>query len=197
MAMSSLMILSSYRDETKPNASLLMLLSDAVSQRQCVDVTYKSEREEITRRVVAPYGLVGRQGKWYLVAFCRLRSDYRTFGLDRIRHAAPLTTKFERRTHFDLGAYAREQREHDPVKWRIKVVFKAPMAAVSERIPASLGPLTPLAEGTLLEWPIDDLDYGARHLVTRGIPFRVREPPEFRESLRKLAAEASRSADAA
>ena len=191
LAMSSAMILSSYRDESRPDASLLMLLSDAVQSQRRVKLTYRSDREEITHRTVEPYGLVGRQGKWYLVGFCRLRVDYRTFRLDRIQEATPLTEPFRKQEGFDFRAYAIQHLENYPVNFHIKVLFKAPAARVRDRIPASLGTLTTTHEGLLLDWPIDDLDYGARYLMARGVPFVVRDPPELREVFHKLAEEAA------
>ena len=38
-------------------------------------------------RLVEPYGLMGGGGKWYLMAWCRLRDGGRTFRLDRIEAA--------------------------------------------------------------------------------------------------------------
>lgn len=191
LAMSSVMILSSYSDETKPDASLLMLLSDAIQGQQCIQMTYKSERNDLTHRTVEPYGLVGRQGKWYLVGFCRLRKDYRTFRLDRIEQTLPAGERFVKHADFDFRAYAVEHLENYPVNWHLKVTFKAPLARVRERIPSSLGTLTETGDGVCLDWPIDDLDYGARYLMARGVPFVVQGPPEFRDALRNLAVQAS------
>jgi predicted DNA-binding transcriptional regulator YafY len=150
LAMSSVMVLSSYRDGTKPEASLLMLLADAVQGRQCVQLTYLSDRGELTRRAVEPYGLVGRYGRWYLVGFCRLRVDFRTFRLDRISEAQPGDERFTKKEDFDFRAYAIEHLTTSAVTWTLKVVFAAPLVRVREMIPASLGTLTPTADGVCL-----------------------------------------------
>ncbi len=189
-AMSSVMVLSAVRDEGRPDASLLMMLGEAVQARQCLHLVYASERGEVTRRVVEPYGLVGCQGKWYLVGFCRLRVDFRTFRLDRIREAAPREERFEKDEHFDVRGYAIKHLQNYPVNYHLRVRFKAPLSRVRDRIPASLGTLTRTRKGVELEWPIDDLDYGARYLLSRGIPFVVQEPPELRQAFEKLAEEA-------
>jgi predicted DNA-binding transcriptional regulator YafY len=196
LAMSSAMILSSYRDETRPDASRLMLLSDSAQRLRCVHLTYRSDREEITRRTVEPYGLVGRQGRWYLVGFCRLRNDYRTFRLDRMQEALPLEERFVKREDFDLRAFALRALEGYPVNFHLRVRFTAPAARVHDRIPASLGTLTPTPEGLVLDWPIDDLDYGARYLLARGVPFVVLDPPQLRDVFRKLSHEAAAIAEA-
>ena len=194
LAMSSVMVLSSHRDETKPDASLLMLLADAVHGLHCVHLTYLSEGGVSTRRTVEPYGLVGRYGRWYLVGFCRLRVDFRTFRLDRIREARPIDEQFTRKKDFDFRAYALEHLTTSTINWTLVVVFTASMARVREMIPASLGTLTETPGGIRLDWPIDDIDYGARYLLGRGIPFTVQGPPELRTALRKLAEEATRIA---
>ena len=195
-AMSSVMVLSAVRDEARPDAALLMRLGEAVQARQCLRVVYRSERDELTRRVVEPYGLVGFQGKWYLVGFCRLRVDFRTFRLDRIREAQPLEERFRKDESFDVRRYALRTLSNYPVNHHLRVLFHATLRRVKDRIPASLGTLTPTKEGVVLDWPIDDLDYGARYLLSRGVPFVVQEPPQLREAFARLAEEAARIARA-
>jgi hypothetical protein len=73
-------------------------------------------------------------------------------------------------------------------------VFEAPLDRVRKSIPSSLGTLTETPDGTCLDWPTDDLEYGARYLVSRGVPFAVQGPPEFRDALRMLAEEVHRIA---
>ncbi|MGO8672822.1 MAG: helix-turn-helix transcriptional regulator [Capsulimonadaceae bacterium] len=61
-------------------------LQGAAVRHHPVDITYLSRREGVpTRRRVDPYGLTFKFGAWYLVGYCHLREDIRTFCLDRIR----------------------------------------------------------------------------------------------------------------
>ena len=196
-AISSLVILSPYREEARPDASLLILLSESIQARQCVQITYRSESDELTRRVVEPYGLVGRRGRWYLVGYCRLRKDYRTFRLDRMRKTHPLAERFHKNEEFDFRAYASEYLENTRAKWRIRVVFDVELSRIRRRVPASYGTLTKVDGGVAFEWSTDDLDYGARYLMGLRMPFVVKEPTELREALRRLAQEAGRIADIA
>jgi predicted DNA-binding transcriptional regulator YafY len=191
---SSLAILSPYRDEPRPDASLLILLSESIQARQCVQITYRSENDQLTHRVVEPYGLVGRRGKWYFVGYCRLREDYRTFRLDRIRKTRPLEERFHKNEKFDFRAYAIEYLENTRARWRIRVVFETELARLRRRIPSSWGILTKRKEGVAFDWPIDDLDYAARYLMGLSLRFVVKEPPELRDALRSLAEEAGRIA---
>ena len=45
-----------------------------------------------------PYGLMGGGGKWYLMAWCRLRDGGRTFRLDRIEAARVMEEKAPERS---------------------------------------------------------------------------------------------------
>ncbi len=191
---SALMILSPHRDAPRPDASLLILLGESIQARQCVQITYRSERDQLTHRVVEPYGLVGRRGKWYLVGYCRLRKDYRTFRLDRMRRTHPLVERFQKNEEFDFRAYAIDYLESTPVKWRIRVVFETELARVRTRIPSSWGILTKVEGGVAFDWPTDDLNYAARYLMGLSLRFVVEEPPELRDALRSLAEEAGRIA---
>ena len=187
LAMSSVMFLSPYREDSRPDASMLILLGDAIQARRCVSIRYQAEHGQITERIVEPYGLVGRQGKWYLVGWCRLRVDWRTFRLDRVRQVDPTTLSFVRIEEFDFRAYARNQLEIWPVNWHAQVLLPYPFAVVRDRIPASLGTLKETPDGVELDWPVDDLDYVARYLVSRFSRFKVLGPPELLAALRKLA----------
>jgi predicted DNA-binding transcriptional regulator YafY len=189
-AMSGAMYFSTAHGESKPDASLIMMLTDAIQSERCVRLSYSSVEEAITKRVVEPYGLVGRRGKWYLVGWCRLRADYRTFRLDRIRKATLIEERFAKKKDFDFRAYAVANLESFPVNWRIKVLFEATKTRVRGRINASLGTLSETPEGVLFEWPIDDLDYGARYLMTSGLAFHVVEPPELKDAFLRLSNDA-------
>ena len=45
---------------------------------------WSASRDEVTKRPVAPLGLVLRDGNWYLDAICLLRGDPRRFRMDRM-----------------------------------------------------------------------------------------------------------------
>src|SRR5450432_1007036 len=59
----------------------------AVHDRRVVVLDYVDRQGNGTRREVEPSGLVRGTDGWYLVGWCRLRGDGRSFRLDRISHA--------------------------------------------------------------------------------------------------------------
>ncbi|MHB8422538.1 MAG: helix-turn-helix transcriptional regulator [Leptospirales bacterium] len=69
-------------------------LRKAVDQSLMVRLTYVREDGERSERIVWPLGLVFWGSKWTFGAWCELRSEFRTFRLDRIHSLELLPTKF-------------------------------------------------------------------------------------------------------
>ncbi len=60
------------------------LILDALRRRRPLFLRYRSERGEVTERIVQPLGVTDRGGYAALVAHCHLRDAQRSFRLDRI-----------------------------------------------------------------------------------------------------------------
>lgn len=59
-------------------------------------INYQStEPNQITERTIEPFAIYSTQENWLLIAFCRLRKDFRAFRLDRILNLTVLNEKFE------------------------------------------------------------------------------------------------------
>src|SRR5207237_8510104 len=99
-AISSHLVLFSHHQQARPDASLLIDLSVAIHASQRIAIDYRSYHNESTHRKVEPYGITGWKGHWYLVGYCCLRQDYRSFRLDRIQQVQILTETFEKAENF-------------------------------------------------------------------------------------------------
>ncbi|MDB6114794.1 MAG: hypothetical protein JWQ62_1739, partial [Lacunisphaera sp.] len=63
--------------------------------RRVLRMDYRGSGQEVdTAREVEPLGIVFYGGAWYMVAWCRLRQDYRHFRVDRIRRLELLPVAF-------------------------------------------------------------------------------------------------------
>lgn len=186
-AMSEHLFFNSPAQQTRPDVSLLMDLTAAVGRQQRVAIDYRSFHDEVSHRAVEPYGVIGWQGRWYLVGYCCLRRDYRTFRLDRIQRAQTLDEPFIRAEEFDWQAFVRSRHTRAPGAYRIEVEFHAPMYTVRQKISGTYGTLTETAEGALFQGEYEDLAGMSRYLMSLNIPFSVHEPPELRDALRRLA----------
>jgi len=84
----------------------LLPIQQAIVSRRVLRMTYRAKaREEDTPRDIEPLGVTYYGGSWYLVAWCRLRVDFRYFKLDRVRKLEVLAERFASRPDFSLRTY--------------------------------------------------------------------------------------------
>ena len=188
-AISAHMILSPQQQDERPDASLLINVSEAVQERRRIAIEYTSYHNEVSQRTIEPYGVVGWKGHWYVVGYCCLRHDYRLFRLDRLRIVQPLAETFERDEGFDCQAHVIQRLATIPDRWQIEVEFQAELYAMQRKIPSSHGTLTATSTGVLFQTHHSHLPAMARYLVGLNVPFVVHQPPELREALLQMAEE--------
>ena len=174
--------------ESPPDSSVILTMSLAVHKQQRVRMTYRAWNGEETEREFDPYGLVYRDGRWYTTGYCHLRRAQRLFRLDRVLCIAMLDATFERPEGFDPLREVVRTIANIPDDWYVEVVLETSMARAQEKIPPVMGTLTESDEGVVLRCHSYDLAWMARFLVGLGYPLVVREPPELRDELRRLAA---------
>jgi predicted DNA-binding transcriptional regulator YafY len=76
------------------NSSHLSDLQFALTNFRIVRIEYSNEQNKTTTRHIEPFALLSTEN-WLLVAYCRLRREFRFFRLDRIKKSEVLTDKFE------------------------------------------------------------------------------------------------------
>lgn len=84
-----------------PSEAILSTMSSAAQLRHRVHLQYHAPQGEDTERDFDPYGLTYYLQRWYVVGYCHLRRDLRSFRLDRITQIIPLNAPFERPENFD------------------------------------------------------------------------------------------------
>ncbi|BDB60648.1 MULTISPECIES: helix-turn-helix transcriptional regulator [Rhodococcus] len=84
----------------RPRPEIVDLLQTAVVRRRKVWFTYTNAVRERSERVVDPWGLVDKDGTWYLIA--GTERGQRTFRVDRISEAEPTDDTAERPDDFEL-----------------------------------------------------------------------------------------------
>lgn len=77
------------------NSNNISQLQQALTNFQLIKIDYTNEQDETTSRTVEPFGLISTTENWLLIAWCRLRKEFRFFRLDRITKLQVLTEKFE------------------------------------------------------------------------------------------------------
>jgi predicted DNA-binding transcriptional regulator YafY len=179
-----------------PRKEFVVLLSEATQRCKNVWLHYRAyESVEDSERVVDPYGLVCRSGYWYLVGYCHLRSDLRTFRLDRILDVKMHTETFERPPAFDCLAFVVQSLPKTPNTWLVEVLLEMTLSEAQRTISPALATLEEATEGVALRCYVDRLDWIACTLVSLGRPFTVLQPTELRDELRLLAERVSALAE--
>jgi predicted DNA-binding transcriptional regulator YafY len=188
-AISSHMVISPHRQEARPAASLLVEISTAVQAHRRIAIDYTSYNNKVSQRQVEPYGIAGWNGHWYVVGYCCLRQEMRTFRIDRMQNVQFLSNTFERAEDFDCQEYVLKHLITVPPVWSIEIEFQATLYAVQQKIPAYHGSLTATPKGVLFQSHHNHLPSMARYLVSLNLPFTVQRPPELRKALLELAEE--------
>jgi predicted DNA-binding transcriptional regulator YafY len=171
-----------------PESALVLALGEAARHRRRVWLRYRSYTGDESAREVDPYSLVYRAGRWYLAGHCHLRGDVRTFRLDRVLAVEPREASFELPEDFDALAAVERGIASVPQTWVVEVELATTLERARRRVPPAFATLEPLAEERmLLRCSVEDLDRAAHFVAGLSCPFIIRQPPELREALRRLA----------
>jgi len=76
------------------NSNNLSELQFALTNFNLVKIEYTNETQKTSSRLIEPFALLSTQENWLLVAWCRLRKEFRYFRLDRIKKLELLSEKF-------------------------------------------------------------------------------------------------------
>jgi predicted DNA-binding transcriptional regulator YafY len=79
---------------SEKNSNNLSDLQFALTNLCLTSIEYTNEENKATSRLIEPFALLSTHENWLLVAWCRLRNEYRFFRLDRIKKLQILTEKF-------------------------------------------------------------------------------------------------------
>jgi predicted DNA-binding transcriptional regulator YafY len=191
---SSLVMAAEPPEPPAAEGSLIILLSAASRQNRRVWLRHRAYTGEESERLVDPYELVYRAGRWYLAGYCHLRQDIRTFRLDRILRAELRDETFERPANFDGLAQVERSIAQTPGPVRVEALLQMTLAEAQDRVPASLATLEETPQGILLRCQMQDLTWIAPFLAGLGCPFTVIQPDALRDELRTLAERALRAA---
>lgn len=171
-----------------PAQPVVAALSQAVQRRQRVALHYEAIGGAETARTVDPYGVLYRNGFWYMAGYCHLRQGLRAFRLDRVLAVQPGADSFERPADFDLLDFIEESISRAPGLWQVEVLLYVSVEKARCIIPRAVGTPQPHDQGALLRAQVQSLDWFAYFLAGLDCPVRVLRPPEAREALRQLAA---------
>jgi predicted DNA-binding transcriptional regulator YafY len=93
------------RKQMHYSPNLLSTLNNAIDNCKLATIEYDSREKGVSQREVEPMAIVYKERKRHLVAWCRLRNDYRAFRLDRLNSIKLKQEEFARRQDFSIDEY--------------------------------------------------------------------------------------------
>jgi len=181
---------------TPPSEVVLSTMSGAAQLRRRVHIGYHPNQGEDTERDFDPYGLTYYQHRWYVVGYCHLRQDLRSFRLDRVTQVNLLDAHFDRPNGFDPLAYLMQAIAIMPRKYAFELLLKTDIDTAQKEVFDVLGILETAEDGIILRGSVEDLDWLARQISIFSFDFVVREPAELKAELNKHSAKLANLANA-
>ncbi|MCW1884635.1 YafY family transcriptional regulator [Luteolibacter flavescens] len=179
------------RPDDSAKRESLMPIQDAIVRRLCLAILYNTaNRGTLTDRIVEPVGLIFYSRQWHLIAWCRVRRDFRDFRLDRVARWEVLGECFEGHAGFSVKDFLRDSIECHELTPATVLVDQE----VLERFRLEM-PCTPVssdlqADGRVkLEVLSFSVPWMAEWLLGFGRRVEAVHPPELRERMGAVARE--------
>jgi predicted DNA-binding transcriptional regulator YafY len=156
------------RDREPLPGNLLTVIQSMLADSRVARIGYHSNsKDEATHRTVEPLGLCFYAGNWHLLAYCRLRRQYRDFRVDRIASLEPAAERFDRSRHADLEQLVRQIVL--PAELKPAVLRFTPLAARmihNQKYFFGFVRQYEQDDGIVMEFLVPDYDYLARWLLS-------------------------------
>jgi predicted DNA-binding transcriptional regulator YafY len=157
----------------------------ALWSRRRIEILYRRiDRPASEWRRVEPLGLVCKAGVWYLVAYCLLRRDYRTFRLNRVTELVVLDEPVDDHPKFDLKDYWEvSRRRFEEASIRLRLVLRV-SPHVAYGLSSDHETIRREADGqVIVTIGMDNSDHALRHALALGPEAEVLEPAEVRRAV--------------
>ncbi len=108
----------------------------ALQKNQTIKMIYKNNSGEKTKRTINPLKLIFKQQRWYLVAYCHKRRDYRTFRISRVLDTEITSEVFDRKD-YDISDWVLKSHEMKHTKPVVLTLNEKALFRVEEEFPLS------------------------------------------------------------
>ncbi|PAW64880.1 MAG: hypothetical protein B9S34_11895 [Opitutia bacterium Tous-C1TDCM] len=163
----------------------LAAVQRAVAQRRVIRFSYCARDKTAAEvRDTEPLGVVFYSGAWYLVAWCRLRGDFRHFRVDRIRQLEVRAESFAARPDFSLTRHLAEQQAREATYSARVWLAETVLGRARSESYATLVEETRRDGGAEYALFTYSYEWLARWILSFGSEAEALEPAELRERVR-------------
>lgn len=163
---------------------------EGMMTRKAVEMVYQTpDRPEPSSRAIHPWHITVYRGSWYVVAWCTLRQERRTFLLSRIREARLLSDEFTVPDDFSIEAHLkgsfRVWYEPGQTIRTVRVRFTGSAAkVVAERHWHPSQQFTTEGDATIVTLELGNFIELKGWLLSWGDAAELLEPADWREAMR-------------
>ena len=100
--------------DEEQTSNYLMTIQSCIAKFKLIDIEYLSLQNQLTRRKIEPFALYSTQGNWLLIAFCRLRNEFRAFRIDLIQGLIVQDEQFESHNMTLQTYFERYHKKYEP-----------------------------------------------------------------------------------
>lgn len=166
---------------------------NALIQRQVINIKYAAlSSQQTSQREIEPIGLYYYSWHWHLIAWCRLRQQYRDFRLDRISSFTPLNQQFPKHSRLTLQQYLDNKTHHDGLE-EVEIIFGKKTAHFVQQQKYMFGFIDEqeVDKGIRIRFLTHIPDYMARWLLQFSNDITIIKGEAVRAELQQLSAELS------
>jgi predicted DNA-binding transcriptional regulator YafY len=178
------------RAAATPETGVLLTVAQAAVRRRPLAITYRDKKDRPTERVLEPYGVVARRGRWYATGPDPRSGQVRSLRLDRVAHAAVREGQLPVPGGFDPAAQVAEAVPGASYRHAVWVRVQGSERVVRMRMPGSIATIEPVngePGWVRVRSRAQRLDWIPPVLAGLDRPFAIEEPDEPRQRARALA----------
>ena len=156
-----------------------------IADKQVISIQYFSHySQQKSERNIEPIGIFYLDSYWHLIAYCRLRKDYRDFRIDRINTIQPTSQNFDN-THPTLKDYLKQMMVEKNVKTIVVRIDKAAMPFIEDqKYYNGFVSQKELKEQVEVSFVTASFEGFARWFMTFGDCAEIISPKEIKEKIR-------------
>lgn len=172
-------------------SEFLQSILECLSNQNLIEIIYTTFEEERTAtRIIEPVGVYYSFEQWYLIAWCRLRKDYRNFRVDRIQELKVLNEKYQTNSHPTLKEFL-DQVRHAENLTQIEIFVPANSEKYIREQKYNQGFVNEkrVESGIEMTFVTSSMEGFIRWMLMMGDKIKLLSPPEAKERMKELVEE--------
>jgi predicted DNA-binding transcriptional regulator YafY len=177
----SLVATGMHRANLQSQTPALEKLRRALREHRSVEMKYQSSHSpHPAQRGLDPYALAHRWGWWYVIGFCHVHREVRSFRVDRINDVVLSDETFTQEPTFQLQEYLKNEMQ-SPSQYMARLRFAPEFAHLATENYSHWWMVETQPDGSVeVTFPAPTLEWAASTALAFGPAVEVLEPSELR-----------------